>query len=142
MKDIEILDDPIDVIRRRPTMYLGVDTPTAQVLAGRMVSSLVWLDALPAGVSHLGEWWVIRSERDWLSADGPSSLAAFSRILPLPGAGANSMRSEVLLTAFAECVVTAGTDGVSWIKGGGGALPNTLTPPVGGRWVAFTLKDD
>src|SRR5215471_347957 len=38
--------------------------------------------------------------------------AAFSRIVPFPEAGPNSHRAEVLLSAFADAVVTLGADGV------------------------------
>jgi hypothetical protein len=44
-------------------------------------------------------------------------LKAFQQIVPFPEAGANSMRSEILLSAFAEVTITIGPEGCSEIVG-------------------------
>jgi hypothetical protein len=55
---------------------------------------------------------------DWLGTHpdyAPEAL--FFHIVALPEAGPNSMRAEILLTAFAQKVVTVGTNGRLIIKG-------------------------
>jgi hypothetical protein len=68
---------------------------------------------------------------------------AFARIVPLQG-HANSHRSEILLPAFADAVVTSGTDGTKWVSGDVSrfAPPDglELAHPPGGRTVAFRLE--
>ena len=57
-------------------------------------------------------WWVVVADVDWLASAGRPLSELFSTIVPFPGAGDNSMRSEVLLGAFAEQVLTwCGNDG-------------------------------
>ena len=65
-----------------------------------------------------GDWWIIRSDVDWLGTHpdyAPEAL--FFHIVALPEARSNWMRAEILLTAFAQKVVTVGTNGRSIIKG-------------------------
>ena len=65
-----------------------------------------------------GDWWIISSNVDWLATCpdyAPEEL--FFNIVALPEAGPNSMRAEILLTAFAQQVVTVSADHQSIIKG-------------------------
>jgi hypothetical protein len=144
--DLQIVS-PIPHMRRNPAMYLGgLQTPKGEFLAARLISDLVWLRALPAEVVEIDGWWVVRSSVDWLASGSPTYTAdsAFLRIVPWPEIGANSFHGEILLAAFADALVTFGTDGIKWING----TPGTFVPPVGvnlsrpGRIIAFTLAKD
>jgi hypothetical protein len=144
MGDLQIIRGPIPHMRRNPAMYLGgLQTPKGEFLAARLISDLVWLRALPAEVIETDGWWVVRSSVDWLAAGSPTYTTddAFSRIVSWPEMGANSFHGEILLAAFADAVVTSGTDGIKWING----TPGKFVPPVGvnlsgpGRIIAFTL---
>jgi hypothetical protein len=100
--------------------------------------------SLPAKVSKYGPWWIVSSEDDWLVKSGHAHVdVAFSRIVPLPGL-VNSHRSEILLSAFADAVVTFGTDGIRWVSGDSNrfALPEDveLAHPRGGRTIVFRLE--
>lgn len=142
--DLQILTDAVALIRGNPKMYLGADEATGEHLAAQMMSTLIWLGALPAKVSKHGPWWVVSSDDDWLVKSGHADVkVAFSRIVPLSGL-INSHRSEVLLSAFADAVVTSGTDGTRWVSGDSAhfALPKDveLAHSRGGRTVAFRLE--
>ena len=141
--ELQVLGDPIAHMRRYPEMYLGgLQTPTGEFLAARLISDLVWLHALPAEVVDIDGWWVVRSSIDWLASGSPTYTtdSALSHLVPWPEMGSNSFHGEILLTAFADAVVTSGTDGIKWITGTPDkfALPgiNLLGP---GRIIAFTL---
>jgi hypothetical protein len=146
-QDLNIVSDAVSLIQKDPSRYLGrAEKAPGEDLAARMMSSLIWLGALPATVTRLPPWWVVSSEKDWLAVAGQANVeAAFSTIVPLPAAGPNSHRAEVLLSAFADVVVTLGADGVRWVKGDSSRL--TLPQGVdlahanGGRIVAFSCED-
>jgi hypothetical protein len=144
--DLQILDDPIGLIRRNPSMYLrGAEGAVGEHLAARMLFDLVLLGALPAHVDRLGQWWEISAGKDWLAAPDGKGIDVFVTIVPFPMAGPNSHRSEILLTAFADAVVTSGSDGVHWIKGDPSMTPQPQVRgpnnPGSGRLVAFRVGD-
>jgi len=145
--DLQIFSDPIPHMRRNPAMYLGgSQTPKGEFLAARLISDLVMLRALPAEVLEIDGWWVVRSSVDWLASGSPTYTTdhAFSRIVSWPEIGVNSFHGEILLAAFADAVVTSGTDGIKWIT----SAPGKFVLPVGvnlsrpGRTIAFTLARD
>jgi hypothetical protein len=109
--DLQIIDDPIGLIRGNPGMFLkGVERANGQHLAALLLSDLIWSGALPARVNRLDQWWQITSATDWLVAQDGMGIDAFARIVPFPIAGPNSHHSENLLAAFADAVVTSGLD--------------------------------
>ena len=61
---------------------------------------------------------MIGSDIDWLG-NHPDHAARelFFRIVAFPEAGANAMRAEILLMAFAQDVITKGADGQVVLKG-------------------------
>src|SRR5262245_6999584 len=142
--ELRLLSDPIPTIQRMPRMYIGADKATGEALADQMIGMLIRLGILPAKISRLGPWWLISSDVDWLTRDGePDVGAAFSRLLPLQGYP-NHHRSEILLSAVADAVVTSGTDGTKWVSGDASLLapPDSMerAHPPGGRTVAFRLE--
>jgi len=94
----------------------------------------------------VGTWWVVASDVDWIvNESGHTVEEVFSRILPLPQAGPNSMRAEVLLTAFAQDVITQGSDGQRVVKGssllGDDLWPIPMSHQGWKRVVAFRPED-
>jgi len=50
-------------------------------------------------------WWFVVSEVDWLAGIEPfDEVEAFFRVIHAPEIGVNTMRSEILLNAFASSV--------------------------------------
>jgi hypothetical protein len=144
--DLQIMNDPIGFVRRNPPMFLGgMKRAVGEHLAARMLSDLIWSGARPAHVNGLDQWWEVSSAMDWLATQDGIGIDAFARIVPLPVAGPNSHRSEILLAAFADAVVTSGSDGINWIKGDGSSisLPSDLdlNETNGGRIVLFRVDD-
>jgi hypothetical protein len=139
------ITDAIEHIKKRPELYLRSGKPSGLELAERLIGDVLLLTSGPVTASRNGPWWVITSPVDWLkrSCSGPLEQL-FTRIVPFPEAGPNSMRSEVLLTAFARDVLTRDRSTVYVVKG-----PPSLAAPgpdlaPGHNWerlVAFTLDD-
>ena len=76
-------------------------------LAQRLSSDAMVLGATEVDVVRAGEWWTVASDTDWLAKPCECALdKLFHQVIPFPEAGPNSMRSEILLTAFARDVVT------------------------------------
>jgi hypothetical protein len=147
IEDIKVIDDPIAVLRRRPSMYAG-EKPRGPRFAGRLMHDLILLGALPARIDQIEGWWVIFADKDWLAADGVFSTRPFFHIIAFPVAGDNSYRTEVLLTAFADAVVTCGVEGCTWISGDAERwpLPDRLKTEISTigrrRLIAFRIDDD
>jgi hypothetical protein len=144
--DLQIMNDPIGFVRRNPPMFLGgMKRAVGEHLAARMLSDLIWSRALPAHVNRLDQWWEVSSAMDWLATQDGIGIDAFARIVPFPVAGPNSHHSEILLTAFAEAIVTSGSDGINWVKGDRSRirLPSglDLRETNGGRIVIFRVDD-
>lgn len=81
---------------------------------------LLTVEALRCGVDHLavehcGEWWIVRANKDWITE--PDKLRPFRVVTPYRQGGDNSMRAEVLLTAFCRSVTTATKEGVVNVRG-------------------------
>jgi hypothetical protein len=100
--------NPIEHIRERKDFYIRGGVPSAQYLAAQIIGDALYLGAQDVSVKHINEWWVVSSSRDWLSAEtNEEVISLFTNIVPFPEAGVNSMRSEILLVAFAKDVISA-----------------------------------
>ena len=145
-EDIRILEgDAISFIRKRPSSFMAND-PNGAHFVGRLVQDLMLLDAGPVRVARSGSWYSVSAEKDWLmSEDGVLSLAPFRRFVPMPNAGQNCDRAEVIIAALTDAVVTLGVDGVTWISGESALWPLPgdldLSPTSQkGRTVAFHFE--
>ena len=146
-EDLELHDDPIPMIRRRASWFVG-DKGRGRYLLSCLLRDLIYLDVLPVRGDKISQWWVVYADRDWLSVGGPIDLKPFYQTIPFPVIGRNSMRTEVLVTALADAAVTIGANGITWLAGDRDScvLPSTLglEPPNGGsgRTLAFTINGD
>jgi hypothetical protein len=113
--DVQVFDDPIDFIRRRPAMFFRRGEFSPDEAVERVVGEALRCGAADLAIKRLGAWWIIWSKRDWLPPRDHHT--AFQRIVSYPEGGQNSMRAEVLLTAFASDVVTQTGTGLLAIKG-------------------------
>jgi hypothetical protein len=110
--------DPIEHIRGHPDLYLPGGRADPAYLASRLAGDALMLGAGRVELSHDGCWWWVAADRDWMDHDQAfPGRDAFSQIVPFPEAGVNSMRSEVLLTAFAEQVVAVVDGARKRVKG-------------------------
>ncbi len=129
--DIHVLDDPIAVIRKRPGMYVRSNPVSGAELATNLVGDALLLTGGRVTAFRNGAWWIVACDADWMTSEpGLSVDALFSRIVPFPQAGTNSMHSEVLLAAFAHDIVVKGAESCAVIKGN--------VPPAAAVWTAVT----
>jgi hypothetical protein len=143
--DLEILDDAVAIIRRNPFFY-GGHPPRGPFLARAMSEDLIIFADLPMTVDAVAGWWLIASQKDWLRKDGADRSDYWRRIVPTPEAGRETMRTEVLLTAFANGLFTVAGQGIEWIVSGPPApkavmdrVAQILDSGFRGRLVAFTV---
>jgi hypothetical protein len=128
---------------------MRVKKPWGKKFAASLIEELVYLTAIPACVENVDGWWIISSEEDWLATvEGNISLKAFSQFMPDPAKRVNSSRSEVIIAALADAVVTCGREGTTWINGDKDqwTLPEKITRQAAtigqGRIVAFNFRDE
>jgi hypothetical protein len=101
-------------IRAHPEMYLPSGRVDGHSLASAIVADVLVEPGRGAAIQRVDRWWLVASDHDWV---GPSVIDYFHRVVPFPDAGPNSMRAEVLLTAFADDVVTFDAASHEVIKG-------------------------
>ena len=97
--------DAMEHIRSNPEMYTGNVTPNPATIA----QDAITLGAADTRVFRLDDWWIIAADTDWLNASckhSASPVEAFNRVLAFPEYGVNSIRHEILATAFATTVIS------------------------------------
>jgi hypothetical protein len=142
IEDIAIVDDAVALIQRKPSSFVG-DDPNGAYFVGRLVQDLILLDAGPLRMARSGSWYSVSAERDWLMSEGGLiSFEPFRRLMSMTSGGRLYDRTEVIIAALTDAVVTSGVDGVTWINGGPDhwKLPSDLDLSLTskkGRIVAF-----
>jgi hypothetical protein len=135
--------DPLDHIRSHPQRYLPGGKLDGLWLAQNLVSDVRMQDGSNVAKSQVDGWWVVVSDTDWIALlERRHHRDPFTSILPFPEAGPNSMHGEVLLTAFAEAVLTADREGPRVVKGQVAPDDPIWSRLSGGTWsraVAFRV---
>lgn len=144
MSEFQVLNDVVAWIRLHPERFFAGGVVTAQQLLVQVVRDAIVQSALPVTVDRVGRWWIVVSNHDWLEIqDDQSIVDLFQKLIPLPVAGPECHRTEVLLTAFARSVVTATPKGIVVVKGSADGLMEYLGGVqlfgANGRVVAFTF---
>jgi hypothetical protein len=123
-------------VRAHPEMFRGLvhDGPAAAAL---LAEAALRGSSTSVTVSRSGEWYVVRAEHDWLTGDRDP----FTEVIPFPALGANAIRPEVIVAAFATAMATVTNDGVRVIAGEAGPIEG-LVPDLerGGRAIVFAMN--
>ncbi|HEY7116786.1 MAG TPA: hypothetical protein VH475_09380 [Tepidisphaeraceae bacterium] len=136
--------DALTHLRAHPEFYLPGGRLEPSDFATRLAGDALALGATRTLAVHHHDWWAVAADTDWLVAIpqvAPREL--FQRIVPFPQAGANSMRSEVLIAAFADDVVTWTNGVLEVLKGRSEGLESPRMIPNDGTWrraVAFRFE--
>jgi hypothetical protein len=136
--------DPLSHVRSHPEMYLPEGQPRGRALAHRIAGDPFLFGAENVLVTNDRGWWAVFADVDWLSTDPTMSPAdLFKRAVPFPEAGVNSLRSEILVTAYADEVVIGTPHDREVIKGEAVSPQQLPQPPGHFRWsrmVAFRTR--
>jgi hypothetical protein len=144
--DLQALD-PLEVIRRRPHMYLPSGELRRSKLSTQLADEVATVTTGAIGMIRHGLWWIVACEEDWIDKSrGMASVESYLRnVVPFPEYGVNSMHSEVVIRAFAHGMLacTSGDDCIHLV----GAAPTedlkawvTRSLPHWQRFVAFRLE--
>ena len=118
VRDMKIYEDAVSYVRKSPGRFFRTGLPDPIEMTTHVLGDALITGATETCTIRLGDWWVIGSDVDWLATHKQYTMKElFVRIVPLPEAGANSMRAEILLTAFTDAVITVGGDDCLTIKG-------------------------
>lgn len=143
-ESIQIVD-AVNGIREHREMFLPPDRATGEYLAELTARLAQLRGSHPATVDRLGSWWKVSSAVDWLraySTDGEFSV--FDKMVPYPAAGLFMFQPEVLLTAYANCVVSV-VDQQIEIRPAAYPVPDHVLEwlsPSTGRSICFEANDD
>ncbi|MBM3238760.1 hypothetical protein FJZ31_20920 [Candidatus Poribacteria bacterium] len=142
---MKIYEDAVSYVRKNPERFFRMGSPDAIELATHVLGDALISGAKETCTLRLGDWWIVGGDVDWLTNHKQYTIhELFGRIVALPEAGPNSMRAEILLTAFTEAVITVAGDDCLTIKGDVPKdaeiwhLMKSLTPLK--RLVAFQLN--
>ncbi|MCC9603768.1 hypothetical protein LOC67_24725 [Stieleria sp. JC731] len=106
--DLHVID-ALDHIRSHPEMYTQNGFPNPAIIAHEIAGDAIVLGATDVRVFQFDGWWIVSANLDWLTAPcrcSASPRETFDRVLGFPKLSVNSMRHEVLATAYAEYVVS------------------------------------
>jgi hypothetical protein len=117
MNSMKIFDDPIEFIKTNPQMFLRGQNVGLE-LSTNIIGNALLLTGKSVTILKQKDWWIIACEKDWLENDSNYTIGEiFSRMIPFPQAGQNSIRAEILLTAFAQDIITVIDRKLTVIKG-------------------------
>ncbi|CAN5822960.1 hypothetical protein BH09VER1_BH09VER1_41440 [soil metagenome] len=114
-EDLRPLGDVHSYIRRCAHIFVRNQPASGLELANRMATDTFILGSRACHLFTEQGWWIVVADADWFGSHSEEAL--FTRILPYTEAGANSIRTEVLIGAFASCVWTATPTLDSTVKG-------------------------
>jgi hypothetical protein len=145
--DLVIIDDALKVIRKNPSLY-GGEPPRGDRLAAAVVRDLIGHGDLPVSVDKIEGWWLVVCQKDWLASVGADKSKYWFRMIPTPQIKRESIRAEVLLTAFSKRLFTISGGKIQWIVQQDAPLPDMLHSRVKqlvrsdfvGRAVAFLAE--
>lgn len=114
---MKIIDNSIDYIKSNQNMFLRDGNIGLQLSVNIISDALLLTDGKVTTVNK-NNWWIVGSEQDWIKNIPDLSIKEiFYKIIPFPKAGQNSIHGEVLITAFAENVITVNNSKIEIIKG-------------------------
>jgi hypothetical protein len=136
--------DTVEFIRSHPKMFIPHQTIAAEYL----VNTVAEMAALRGGeevvVSRCQNWWKVVSKTDWLLNESIHKRpSAFCDMVPFPEGGLFAFYPEVLLTAYADAVISTTPSEAE-------SIPPTFIPsttilewltPRFGRAVGFELSE-
>jgi hypothetical protein len=128
--------DGLTFVRAHPEMFRGLvhDGPAAAAL---LAEAALRGSSTSVTISRAGEWYIVRAGDDWL----PGDRDPFTEVIPFPALGANAVRPEVMVAAFATAMATVTSDGVRVLAGDAGPIEE-LVPNLerGGRAIVFAMN--
>jgi hypothetical protein len=142
--DLPSFDDPSGWILSQEGRFFRSGRCSPLELTTLLVADALLLGGeSPVTAHRYGDWWIVASDADWIAGSALPVQELFSRIVPLPESGPNSMRAEVLVRTFAEDVVTGDPAGnLTVLKGDRSGSRDLLTLHVQKRWVAFRCTSE
>lgn len=88
-----------------PGRFFRSSSPNAIELASHVMCDVLYVGAR-CFVERVRDWWVIAADFDWMKHERYAADELFGRVVAAPYLGVNSMRSEVIVRAFASDVMT------------------------------------
>lgn len=130
---------PLKTVLQTEYLYFRSGYYSADEAAAVMLSDAQRLGGPQAKLTLHEGWHEIENTNDWLTHPRWSATELFRHVIPAPELGPNRVRSEVLLTVFADTVITAYRGRVTQIKGTPTAaeLERAAVASQNGRVVGF-----
>lgn len=109
--------DPVAWVSARPAQFFRGATINALQLIPWILGDVIFLGGGECRVTSENAWWFVSSNIDWMKSASFSISELFTQVVADPRLGQHSMRSEILLNAFATAVFTSDSVSELSIKG-------------------------
>lgn len=98
--------DPIEFVRKNVKLFFRSGVFDPDELVAHLVAEALRGRATSVRILRFTDWWIVAGDTDWLGSDAERS---FRMVVSYPEGGVNSMRAELLVTAFADAAGTGGS---------------------------------
>jgi len=97
--------DATQYVRQNPKLFFRTGIPSGNECALQLAGDALILGGRNVGILRHDTWWIVGADEDWLVHPQLSTEDLFARLVAFPEAGDNSVRSEILVSVFAQDVV-------------------------------------
>lgn len=116
---LRLVGEALEWAREHPAYFFATGVATVEELVEQVASGVRALGVSRVEVRYVGSWAVVAAHEDWFANARfpvPEDFA-FTALTPFPEWGANTVRPECVVAAFAQAVIVRGPHGVSVVKG-------------------------
>jgi hypothetical protein len=141
---VNSIDDAYAYVRRNVELFFRSGQPSALECATALANDAILLGSTEVHLARVDDWWLVSANQDWLVQGDHAVEALFQRMWPFKEAGVNSIRSEVLIGAFAAKIVLLTPSTRVVLRGDvrdGEGLETRLAPYAWRRAVAYRMND-
>lgn len=108
-------------------MYFGSRGENPHSITSHIAEAALILGRSNAHIDHIGEWWFVSSEADWLKAENAidtNDINVFESLRGFPEGGENNYRGEIMAMYFSSALVTSCNSEIRQLKGSDSDLMN------------------
>lgn len=110
-------DNAVEYVRKNATMFFRSGRASAREGSTNLASDALLSGASTVSIVRDGLLWIVGADVDWLVHATIDISDLFIRLVPFPEAGANTVRSEVVIGAFANVLAIVDSVSIVTLRG-------------------------
>jgi hypothetical protein len=96
------INNAAQYVRQNPKIFFRTGVPSSAECAIQLAGDALIEGGRNVGILRHDGWWIVGADQDWLVHPQMSADELFERLVAFPKAGDNSVRSEILVSVFAQ----------------------------------------